>query len=264
METATTDDRAFARAVSWERRAHEQVAQGVEPLPYGKACFDDALPLVWFANLLWVTAGAGEVGADTLKADADRLLAAFSHRWIVVESEPLWSSLEDEFISAGWGMQTHLFMTHRRPPDRVPPLAAVREVGHEDIRAAEMAFMQSQPWCTTAEPARQVFEHHLRIGTALGERCFAAYDGDDVCAYAKLRHRDAIAQVEDVVVLDAYRGSGLGRLVTTAALVAGLELEPELLFIVADDDDWPKALYERLGFAPAGRTRMFHRLPPPA
>lgn len=210
-----------------------------------------------------MTAGAGAVDADTLRADADRLLAGFAHRWIVVDREPLWRGLEDDFISAGWGLQTHLFMTHRRPPDRIAPLAGVREVGHEDIRAAELAFMRTQPWCASPEPARQLVEHHLRIGRALRERCFAAYHGDDVCAYAKLRHRDGVAQVEDVVVLDEHRGTGLGRLVTTAALVAGLELAPELLFIVADDDDWPKELYERLGFVPSGRARMYHRLPQP-
>lgn len=235
----------------------------MQALPYGFACFDETLPAVYFANLVWVTAGAGTVGATELMADADRLLAAFEHRWIVVDQEPLWSTLTDEFVAAGWGMQTHLVMTHRRLPDRMPPLGAVREVGHGELRAAEMRYMESQPWCTSREPARQVFEHHLRLGSALGERCFAVHDGSEVIAYAKLRHRDAVAQVEDVVVADGHRGQGLGRLVTTGALAAGLELEPELLFIVADDDDWPKQLYERLGFEPAGRARMFHRLPAP-
>ncbi len=225
------------------------------------ARFDEQLPLVFFANLIWVTAGAGAVTADTLKADADGLLAAFAHRWVVVDQEPLWRALEEEFLSAGWGLQTHLFMIHRRAPDRVVGLEAVREVGHDEIRAAELRYLESEPWCTSPEPARQVADHHLRIGRALGERCFAAYDGDEVCAYAKLRFLDGVAQVEDVVVLAEHRGAGLGRLVTTAALVAGLELGPELLFIVADDDDWPKELYGRLGFEPAGRTRMFHRLP---
>jgi hypothetical protein len=41
-----------------------------------------------------------------------------------------------------------------------------------------------------------------------------------------------------------------------------MALDPELLFIVADDNDWPKDLYARLGFEPVGRTRAFHRLPP--
>ncbi|MDP8967069.1 MAG: GNAT family N-acetyltransferase [Actinomycetota bacterium] len=262
MQTATTEHEDFARAVAWERAAHEQIAQRVEPLRYGLACFDETLPLVYFANLLWVTAGAGEVGGAEIMADADRLLGGFEHRWVVVDREPLWQELDEEFAAAGWGVQTHLFMTHRRAPDRVPRLDAVREVGHDDLRTAEMRYMATQPWCTSMAPARQVFEHHLRLGRALGERCFAVYDGDEVCAYAKLRHRDGVAQVEDVVVLEEHRGAGLGRLVTTGALVAGLDLEPELVFIVADDEDWPKELYARLGFVPAGRTRMFHRLPP--
>ena len=263
MPTARAEDPDFARAVAWERRAHEEVSQCVEPLSYGFAGFDETLPLVYIANLLWVTAGPGEVAAAEIMADADRMLARFEHRWVVVDREPLWRLLTEKFAAAGWGLQTHVFMAHRRPPDRLPALDDVREVGRHDLRAAQLRYMATQPWCTGPEPARQVLEHHLRIGTALGERCFAIHDGDDVVAYAKLRHRDRIAQVEDVVVLEGHRGAGLGRLVTTAALAAGLELAPELVFIVADDDDWPKELYTRLGFEAAGRTRMFHRLPPP-
>ena len=33
----------------------------------------------------------------------------------------------------------------------------------------------------------------------------------------------------------------------------------ELIFIVADDDDWPKDLYARLGFDPIGRAWAFTR-----
>jgi len=261
VPTATTDEAGFARAVAWERRAHQQIARRVEPLPYGFASFDETLPLVYFANLLWVTAEPGEVCAAAIMADADRLLASFEHRWVVVDREPLWRTLGEEFAAAGWGVQTHLFMTHRRAPDRTAPLGRVREVSHEDLLAAEMRYMESQPWCTSAEPARQVVEHHLRIGSVLGERCFAIHDGGDVCAYAKLRARDGVVQVEDVVVMEEHRGAGLGRLITSAALSAGLELEPELTFIVADDEDWPKDLYAKLGFEPAGRMRIFHRLP---
>jgi predicted GNAT family acetyltransferase len=211
---------------------------------------------------VWVTAGVGAVGAGELIADADRLLASFAHRWVVVDQEPLWRTLETEFTAAGWGLQTHLVMVHRHRPDRVPDLGAVRAVNQEEVRAADMQHMLSQPRIGP-EPARQVCEHHQRIGRVLGERCFAVYERGAVCAYARLRHRAGIAQIEDVVVLDGHRGAGLGRLVTTAALVAGLALEPELLFIVADDEDWPKELYARLGFEPAGRTRMYHLLPLP-
>ena len=216
---------------------------------------------MYWANMLWVTARDG-VGADELVADADRILSGFEHRQVVVEREALWRTLEADFAAAGWQRDAVVYMTHERPPDRMPDLSAVREVGHDDVYAAEEHFLRDEPGTTTPEARHQVMQHNRHIGELLGERCFAAFDGDAVCAYAKLRHRDGIAQVEDVAVAPEHRGAGLGRLVTSAALAAGLALEPELLFIVADEEDWPKELYGRLGFEPAGRIRAFLRPPP--
>jgi ribosomal protein S18 acetylase RimI-like enzyme len=83
-------------------------------------------------------------------------------------------------------------------------------------------------------------------------------------AYCKLWRRGGVAQVEDVVVLPAARGRGFGRAVVTAAIAAARTMELELLFIVADDDDWPKELYAKLGFQHVGRLRIFDRRPQPA
>lgn len=259
--TATTDAR-LARALAFEHGAREQVAARVEPLRYGWACLDARIPHVHWASMLWVTAHGG-VDADELVADADRWCSDVAHRQLVVEHEPLWRVLDDAFAPPAWERETILYMVHERRPDRMPDLTAVREVGHDDILTAEDRFMRDEPGTAAPEARRQVMAHNRRIGEHLGERCFAAYAGDEVCAYAKLRHRDGVAQVEDVVVLPEHRGAGLGRLVTSAALTAGLALEPELLFIVADDEDWPKELYARLGFEPAGRIRGYLRPPPP-
>jgi hypothetical protein len=45
----------------------------------------------------------------------------------------------------------------------------------------------------------------------------------------------------------------------TAAVDAALAMGHELIFIVADEDDWPKDLYARLGFDPVGRAWAFTR-----
>jgi len=261
-ETATTDER-FARAVALDRRVHEQTSAQVERLRYGCAFLDERLQHVYWANLLWVTAHDG-VGAAELVADADRLLSGFAHRQLVVEQESLWRTLEDDLAAAGWERDAILYMVHERPPDRVPDLCAVREVGHDDIAATEDRFLAGERGTSDPAARRQVMQHNRDIGELLGERCFATYAGDEVSAYAKLRQGDGIAQVEDVAVLPEHRGAGLGRLVTTAALAAGLALEPELLFLVADDEAWPKELYGRLGFEPAGRIRGWLRPPPEA
>jgi len=261
-ETATTDER-FARALAFERRVHEQASLRVEVLRYGCAFLDERLPRVYWANMLWVTAPDG-VGAAELIADADRLLSGLAHRQLVVEQESLWRTLEDDLAAAGLERDAIVFMVHERPPDRMPDLAAVREVGHDDLQASEERFLHVERGTTDPVARTQVIQHRRDVGELLDERCFVTYAGDEVSAYAKLRHRDGIAQVEDVAVLPEHRGGGLGRLVTSAALAAGLALEPELLFIVADDEDWPKELYGRLGFEPVGRIHGYLRPPPEA
>ncbi|MEA2195460.1 MAG: hypothetical protein QOG42_1894, partial [Solirubrobacteraceae bacterium] len=153
-ETAPTDER-FARALAWERRAHEQAAAWIEALGYGQAYLNERVPHVHWANMLWVTARDGVDGAE-LVADADRILSDFAHRQLVVEHEALWRTLEAEMAAAGWEREALVYMSHERPPDRMPDLAAVREVGHDDIAAAEDRCMQGEHETATAEARRQV------------------------------------------------------------------------------------------------------------
>jgi ribosomal protein S18 acetylase RimI-like enzyme len=259
-QRATTDGR-LRRALAFERDAYQQAAARVEPLPYGLALVDERRPEAYNANVLWVTARDG-VGAGDLVADAGALLGGCTQPKVVVEHEALARALTPELRSAGWTAEWTLYMTHERAPDRCVDLAAVREVRHDDLLAAEDRHRRDQPRTKAAAARRQVIAHKRAVGELLDERCFAAYAGGEICAYAKLRHRDRVAQVEDVVVLPGHRGAGLGRVVTSAALAAGLALEPELLFIGADDDDWPKELYARLGFVAVGRAGGFLRPPP--
>ena len=67
-----------------------------------------------------------------------------------------------------------------------------------------------------------------------------------------------VAQVEEVSTL-ARRGEGLAGAVVRAAVAAALDGAPVLVFIEADEDDWMKGWYERIGFAQVGRTWRFTR-----
>lgn len=254
VPTATDDD--LRRALAFERRSYELVAGRVQELPYGVAYLEDQLRLVYPARTLWVT--ATEVEGDQLHADADAVLGSADdgQRCVIVEHEPLWDAVAGAF-SAQWEARTFAFMAHRGDAAGQPPAAAAREISREEMLEAEQRHMRTQLWGQDAEQRRQIGEHHRRLGLAGNERCFAAYADGEVAGYAKLRHRDGVAQVEDVVVVQEHRGKGLGRLVTTAAVQAGMELEPDLLFIVAWDHDWPQRLYAKLGFEHIGRARLF-------
>jgi GNAT superfamily N-acetyltransferase len=68
-----------------------------------------------------------------------------------------------------------------------------------------------------------------------------------------------VAQVEDVYTLPEARGRGFARALVAHVVAQARAEDHDLVFIMADDDDWPKNLYGRLGFEPAGRMLSFHR-----
>jgi ribosomal protein S18 acetylase RimI-like enzyme len=90
-------------------------------------------------------------------------------------------------------------------------------------------------------------------------RFFAAIVDGEPVSWADLYLADGVAQVEDVATLEAYRNRGLASAVVTAAVRAAEEAGAELIFLVADEDDWPKELYVRLGFEAIGRVHDFVR-----
>src|SRR5581483_7859445 len=65
--------------------------------------------------------------------------------------------------------------------------------------------------------------------------------------------------VEDVYTVPSARGRGLGRALVTRGVEIATEAGHELTFIIADEDDWPRQLYEQIGFEPIGRIIHFHR-----
>ena len=72
---------------------------------------------------------------------------------------------------------------------------------------------------------------------------------------------EGIAQVESVDTLEEFRGRGVARNIVLRAASEGRAAGAEMVFIEADADDWPKQLYERLGFEHVGAYRGFLKAP---
>jgi predicted GNAT family acetyltransferase len=64
---------------------------------------------------------------------------------------------------------------------------------------------------------------------------------------------------QDAATVPERRNHGFARRLITRAIAVALQGGHELVFIVADDDGWPKHLYAQMGFDPTGRMAMFHR-----
>ncbi|HWH92506.1 MAG TPA: GNAT family N-acetyltransferase [Baekduia sp.] len=237
---------------------------------WGQAFLTPALDRCYDRNLLWVVDDGDGLSAAALDRHADRLLGGhgMTHRRLVVEPAAD-ARLRDDLVTRGYDAGDHLFMAHA---GRVPqPVAgiAVEEVGIDPVLAATEHYLKTDPATQYGRDPRtraHLLAHHREYGPTSGaERRFAVCDaGEEVVAWARLWRRGDEAQVEDVVCLAEHRGRGYGRAVVAAATRAALDEGADLVFIVADDRDWPKDLYGRLGYAPIGTLGVYLRFDPRA
>jgi len=118
--------------------------------------------------------------------------------------------------------------------------------------------ISSQPWAS--EPlVQQILEHRRDVGKAIPTGLFAAEADGRLVAHAELYSEDGVGQVENVLTLPDYRGRGLARSLVLHAVAESHAAGNDLTFLVADADDWPEQLYERLGFETVGRYARFLR-----
>lgn len=182
----------------------------------------------------------------------------FEH--VVIENETN-EALDAEFLGDGWKVERDLVMALSHEPDRVADTSAIVELP-ERAALRLMADWLLEDMTLSGEALRQLLRATSLEGEVWGERRLGALEDDgQAVAMTKLRTDGTTAWVEDVYVSPSARGRGLGRMLVTRAIELAREIEPEVVFIVADDDGWPKQLYAKLGFEPVGQLRSFHRGP---
>jgi GNAT superfamily N-acetyltransferase len=178
----------------------------------------------------------------------------------VVESEDTGARLVAGLGPRGWLVERDVYMALRRPRDRAaaPGLAVEVDAGRHQL--AEAAGIREEPYGRDEEIVRQLVGMRAALAGAVPAARFFVGRADGVDAAVTTLYSDgATAQVEDVATLRDYRRRGLARATVSAAIDAAVEMGHELVYIVADEDDWPKELYARLGFDPIGRTWAFTR-----
>lgn len=149
-------------------------------------------------------------------------------------------------------------MPRGRPLDRGPSVEA-REVDPAELLEPEAAYLRTEPWARDGSVVAQLTERARMLERAIALRAFASYADGEVVSFCRLFSGEGIGQVEDVATLPEHRGQGHARATVSAAIAASEEAGHDLLFLVADADDWPQVLYHRLGFDPAGVVHLFTR-----
>ena len=164
------------------------------------------------------------------------------------------------FTAAGWSAEGLVVMTLRSGDQRgdVPP-ADVREV---DFAAVRGLIEQWYGDTMSAAEASKLAESDADASSAGGARWFLVERDGEAAACCQLLGADGVGQVEQVYTASAHRGAGLASTVVRAAIAAARHRGDDLVIIMADADDWPQRLYERLGFVTVDAYRSFTRKPP--
>ena len=247
---------AFVRAFE-DRRALEAV-----PFRYGTALFNRALPRLWDWNTMRLESADGASPADlALEADAVQGGAGLLHRKITVDDAAVGERRAPGFARLGWQTQPLVVMAHRRDPDRARDLSAVAEVGEQALRPARVAAARGDSWSKDPETVRQLLIGKQLKAEATSIRWFTALVDGEPASYCELYADGHTAQIEDVTTLPEQRGKGLASAVVLRALGEARAGGHDLVFLVADADDWPQELYVKLGFDPVGRFYSFLRTP---
>jgi ribosomal protein S18 acetylase RimI-like enzyme len=242
---------ALERALAFLRRVEERASSRVETLWFGTAYLRPELPNVWSRNFVWMDIQAREEQTKPLLAEVDRV-----HEGIGVKHRRLVFDAGSAGIPAPstWRVQDTHVMVYRDGADAPAPAESVREVDPPELRSASEAMARANPDVTGEGTVEQLLTAYEFVGAATQERCFAAMLDGTVASYCRLYSDGQTAQIEDVGTLPAYRKRGLSRAVVTTALAAATRTH-ELTFLLADEDDWPRHWYERLGFERAGMMR---------
>lgn len=248
------------RISAFLRTLADRSAARTVPLRFGTALFNDALARVWDLNYLRVEA---DVDGEELASEAERLqgAAGHGHRKAIVSDVRIAERVRPELERRGWSASRTLIMIRRREPDRRADTSAVREVTLDEALPVHERGIRSEPWGTDDATVRQILAAKLVIAAATKMRVFAAFDAGEPVAACELYSDGSTAQIESVVTVEEHRGRGFGRAIVTKALQVAEDERHDVVFLLAQADDWPKELYWKLGFDAAGSVYDFLREP---
>ncbi|MDX6502979.1 MAG: hypothetical protein QOE29_104 [Gaiellaceae bacterium] len=247
------------RIVACHRDLQERLCDRFLPSHVASGLFNSTLPRMWDRNYVRLedpAAGIGELIAFAERAHASTGVA---HRRIWVDDPGAGERLVPAFAAGGWAIQKLLVMVHRGEPQVDADLLAVAELQEPALRPLREEI--SHEYDQDEETRLQLLAAQRMTAEEIDVRYFGVRRGTQVVSCCELYSRGAVAQIEDVVTAPAFRNQGLGRAVVLRALDAAHSSGHDLVFLLADEDDWPKALYERLGFEPIARLHAFLKRP---
>jgi GNAT superfamily N-acetyltransferase len=231
----------------------------VEPWEHGSCFRATRYPTFYDYNALRLEGADPGISAEDLEAVADDALDGLAHRRVDVDDEGAGRRLRADFKGFGYRTGRLLWMRWEAPvPAGAPEL---EELTAEEVRPLRLEWALHDRWEPDEEATRAFMEVEAEVYARRGARWLVhrGPDGEPV-AFVTLLVEGAGAEIALAYCTPEHRGTGIGTSLLLSAVREVRELDD--IWIVADDEDRPKGLYQRLGFAPAAVLHEFTRLPP--
>ena len=240
-------------ALAFKRAQVLAAVERVEPLPALPGAFlltTPSLPRVWELNLVLAPAGSGAETAIDL-ADAAEAEAGLAHRKLRFDGAAAVEPLRAAAQVRGWALDRELVMVHEPGATAPARRGRVEELDPDALAAAEDQFLAAEPYGADPELRRQLVAQHARwargVRAAVG---LGIMEGGLAVAWCRCYDDGALFELDDVGVLPGRRGAGLGRELIMGVVAAAPPGRTP--FLLADANDWPRHLYDRLGFVAVG------------
>lgn len=253
---AHDDAASLDRVLTFMRAMLARTADELRSLDAGWVARTPSLSRVWGLNAVIVQR---PLSFEALVALADEQLADLDYRQLAVEHQQAGPALEDAFRADGWKVDREVLMVLSTRPDRQADTSAVIDADEPGLLAL-MQRWHAEGRNVSSEELGQLVDYSRREARACGDRLLGVRSSDgQLVAISKLRSDGRTAQVEDVYTVPEARGRGYARALVSHAAALARQGGHDLVFITADDYDWPQLLYRRIGFRPIGRRWLFHR-----
>jgi ribosomal protein S18 acetylase RimI-like enzyme len=246
----------LSRITAFRRRVLELTSTRTEPFPWGLGFFNDDFDLRYDANLVWVDRSLRGVDVATFASEVDRTMRGCRHRNVDVSDDADGTRIALGLAELGYAGDHSLVMAQRREPDREQD-GSVEEADHPTIRPFLIEVSLREPGGKAPGVAEALADHARVLVQSAGCRFFAQRIDGRVAGACELFLLDGVAQVESVVTLEEFRGLGVARSVVLRAVREARDAGADLVFLIADLNDWPHRLYGRLGFDEVGRGWSF-------
>lgn len=252
--------RAFERAIEMQQAMEEAAAKSIVETPVGRAFLHDDYPLKYDLNVLRVERFAS---VEEVLAAGDSALQGFQHRKVHVYDREWGSKLAPQLLERGWRVDRMVLMVlDGQPPRGDRPL-------HNEVIVREITFEEAIPhWSESdmaggmaREEAVMVAESKRVTADIVDMKVFGGFLGAQLASWCELYLDEGLAQIEGVGTHERFRKRGASTHVVTHAIKVATAAGSEVIFLVADDNDWPKEYYARLGFRASGYFYEFLRSP---